>query len=106
MAEFRTRLRAKPGSIMANGQIVPLGVPANGPWEEHTVVIPTDCGTSLGGLLARCEAYTAAGWLSCPAALQPRILNRDEFCLIHRDSMAMRAFRRLTPKQVRQGRGR
>jgi hypothetical protein len=95
--------RLKPGSLTAEGAVVGL-YPVRNPMEEP-VVVPADYGASLRHTLGRCRALEEAGWVMCPAALQPRILNRDEACLIHRDSAAFRRWNALPPERKRAGAG-
>lgn len=93
--------RLKPGSLTAEGIVVGL-VPVRNAWVEP-VVVPADLGVSIGRTLQRCNALTRAGWRMCPAALQPRILERDQSCLIHKDSPAYRLWQRTPPERRRAG---
>ena len=69
------------------------------------IIVPAGYGASIRHLLGRCNALEAAGWVMCPAALQPRILNRNESCLIHRESRAYQGWQALSPERKRAGAG-
>lgn len=93
--------RLKPGSLTANGIVVGV-YPVRDPWADPAVV-PADYGVSVGRTLARCELLTKAGWRICPPALQPRILDRDQACLIHKDSPAYQLWLKTPPERRRAG---
>lgn len=95
------RCRLKPGSLTADGVVVGL-YPVRNPMQEP-VVIPADFGVTLGNIIGRCGAIREAGWIMCPAALQPRILERDQLALIHRDSRAYQLFLATPPERRRHG---
>lgn len=95
--------RLKPGSLTADGRAVGI-YPTRERWEP--VVVPSDYGVTLRHTLGRCKALEEAGYVMCPAALMPRIPNRDEAVLIHRDAPAYQAWFRLPPERKRAGAGR
>lgn len=97
-------LRLKPGSLTADGQVVGIYPVRN--WRQEPVVVPADYGVSIRRTRARCDALLAAGWVMCPAALMPKIPERNEAVLIHRDSDRYRVWDRLTPERKRSGAGR
>lgn len=100
-----TRCRLKPGSLTASGEVVGL-YPVRGDPMVEPVVEPADYGVSLRHLLGRCKALEQAGWVMCPAALMPKIPERHEAVLIHRDSPMFRQWDRLSPERKRAGAGR
>lgn len=91
----------KPGSLTADGVVVGI-FPVRDPWQEP-VVVPTGFGASLRRTIARARLLEQAGWVVCPAALHPRILNRGQLALIHKDSAAYRLFLRTPAHRRRHG---
>lgn len=96
--------RLKPGSLN-NGIVVGVEPPRGDP-RQVPVIVPADYGASIRHTLGRCKALEEAGWVMCPAALQPRLLSRSETCLIHRESAMYRTWQALPPERKRAGAGR
>lgn len=93
--------RLKPGSLAADGTVVGL-YPVRDPWTDP-VVVPADYGVSLRRTVARCQTLERAGWRMCPPALQPRILERGQTCLIHVESPAYQLWLQTPPDRRRAG---
>lgn len=98
-------MRLKPGSLDENGRVVGL-YPVAGDWRQEPVVVPADYGVSIRHTLGRCQALEKAGWRMCPAALMPRIPNRNEAVLIHEGSKRFQTWLALPPERRRAGAGR
>lgn len=96
--------RLKPGSLTRKGSVVGLCEPIGDPFQVP-VVVPSDFGVAYR-VKGRIRALELAGWVMCPAALQPRLLNRNEACLIHRNSNAYQRWQALSPERKRAGAGR
>lgn len=94
----------KPGSLTPSGYIVDIDrqVHILGP-----AIVPRDLGaTRLHHDTARGRLAYAAGWRNCPAALQPRILDHGELCIIQCDHPDYKRWDALPRERKRAGAGR
>lgn len=81
-AEFAVLVRAKPGSVLADGSVVDwLGVPhLRGP-----CFVPREFGVSIRRTISRTRALALAGWRYTPAVHMPAIPPNDRVVCIDRE---------------------